>query len=1751
MKSMLKRVLSMALAIVMVIGLIPAVATHVHAATIGGSGLTDTTIGLSATDPTPNWKGDKGTVTWTANGTDLSCVATGNGGIFKVAADSTLTITNNGESGKLAFDWTLTGDGSVSGIITATSGSYSADLANGASTSLTVKSTSGNYTCTLTISNLRIIRDTGAITSKFLPGENGSYTVDGTAITEATELSKSATESYAMVATPASGYQFFGWYNETTGKYFSYSATTEINLDTASTIKPVFVSNSTAIFGVGVDKFADLNEANTAASSGGKLIVLLNNGTLAAGDYTISSGNTLLVPYNSSNTVHTEGVDTAVDGLLTDTQGTYTTPYAYRTLTMASGANITVNGALNVGGEHHAGSSASNSNGITGNSAAGSPTGPVGFINMASGSTITVQSGGNLYAWGFITGSGSVTAKSGAAVHENMQIADFRGGTATTAIVNNADTWKFFPFSQYFVQNIEVPLTLEKGATEYATTTIYMSSNAFSSEVKFIGDGALFTISNGSVTKAYDGSKDRLNLTVNGTVGISSMELSVSTMTINSGAYVLPITNNITINVNNGSVVNLTQDMALLPGAQVNVAHGASLNVPSGYNMYIYDGDQWGVYVFSDYQWIPVPYAPSKTYTRTQADVTADVKVDLNGALTVTGGAYTTAGGANVYSSEGTGSVTYSAAAGTATVTYQTTQSGSDMTAVEIPITSVKLHNGNGNYTETADAVAGDTYYWNSACNKWTKNAMDEHTYESKVIDPTCTTEGYTAQTCIYCDHEGEHTDIVPATGHSNNSIVTAPTCTEQGYTTHTCTVCGNVQVDTYVAATGHTFVAGTVVAPTCTAQGYTVYSCSCGATENRDYVDAAGHSYNAVVTAPTCTAKGYTTYTCACGDSYVGDEVNALGHTEVTVAGTPATCTATGLTDGKACSVCGTTTVAQEVIPMLPHTEVVDVAVAATCTATGLTEGKHCEVCGTVTVAQTEVAALGHTWDEGVVTDAPDCNNAGVMTYTCGTCGDTRTEAIDATGHTEVVDAAVAPTCTTTGLTEGKHCSVCGTVTVAQTEVAALGHTYETVVTAPTCGANGYTTYTCHCGDSYVADEVAALGHNWVILSAEPATCTEDGFEKFYCENCNETSTTVIPATGHNWGEEVVVDPTCTEAGYTKKTCTNDNCGAEDRYDEVSATGHAYDAVRTEPTCTVDGSVVYTCNCGDTYTETITATGHTYESVVTEPTCTEQGYTTYTCHCGDSYVDDYVDAAGHDYTEFVETVEPTCTEGGYTVYKCECGETENRDFVDALDHDYESVVTAPTCLTDGYTTHSCSRCDSTYIDSKTEATGHAMGDWYTVSAATCVNDGEERRECANCDHYETNVLPASGHTEETVASKEPTCTETGLTEGTKCSVCGETLTEQEEIPATGEHDYVDGKCDMCGEADPDAIQITCTSKSLILKGMTHIKMYWGFPGLTETEVKDLVEDAYMVVTKGDGSTYQVGLTYNGVYKGVQECYALTEGIPAKNMIDIFKMQAFVVVDGKTYASEEVTYGVQTYCEGRFEKSKDEDLKSALVALMNYGAAAQIDMKYNTDNLLNAKLEEYVEKFGLNAAYLDLNWQDSYLTVPVAPSAEMMVNFGNTETLKITGKSLYLKGAIAVNYYVSIGNDDSKFQDSTATMYFWTEANYKALEAAGTALTKENANYFVEDGTLSDYSEKYGYEYAFVSDQIAAKNLGDTIYCVMVVTDSEGIEHCSEFVTYSPEVYASNKINDGKVATIDDLCKWMVVYGERAKVAIG
>ena len=151
---------------------------------------------------------------------------------------------------------------------------------------------------------------------------------------------------------------------------------------------------------------------------------------------------------------------------------------------------------------------------------------------------------------------------------------------------------------------------------------------------------------------------------------------------------------------------------------------------------------------------------------------------------------------------------------------------------------------------------------------------------------------------------------------------------------------------------------------------------------------------------------------------------------------------------------------------------------------------------------------------------------------------------------HTEVIDAAKAATCTETGLTEGKHCSVCGIILVAQEMVAANGHSYDAVVTAPTCTEKGYTTHTCSaCGDSYTDSETDAKGHSfgeWETVTSPG--CTDKGSQKRTCTACKVTETRDVDPNGHDWEENFTVDkqPTAAEDGSKSIHCKNCNAVKE-----------------------------------------------------------------------------------------------------------------------------------------------------------------------------------------------------------------------------------------------------------------------------------------------------------------------------------------------------------------------------------------------------------------------------------------------------------------------------------------------------------------------------------------------------------------------------------------------------------------------------
>ena len=715
-----RRFVSLLLTFVTVLTMLPAMTLPALAATSGTvAGLADENIGLSYSGDAEN--------PWNATATGvIGKVKTTPGGTCSDPTKyrSTLTITNRKTTkATLSFDYTVVVSGGtilVDYDTKDTNGSFKKELEAGGTVEVEIESGSTDADTQITITNISLVVDVSA-TVTFQPAENGSYTVDGKTITEVYTHTQSSMTAYQVEATPAEGYRFKGWYDVASGKYISADAKTALNFDSNRTITARFVSKELALFETGGQVFDDLNDAIAEAQKNPPAIITLAESGKITGNYTIPGKVTLLIPFDAAKTCYTS-TPTAITS----------TPTAkpFRTLTMAADSSLTLasGAAISIGGQYYAASGG----------ASGKMVGPYGYIKMESGSAIDVQSGASLYAWGFISGSGSVTVERGGSVYEWYQILDFRGGSASSDMGN-----KVFPFSQYAVQNVEVPLTLHAGASETAYTAVYAIRKINPTSIPFIGDKGMFKLVSGSLTKAYDGATDRIHYTIDGVAEVNSLNLKLGSMSVSSSSYVLPFTNNMTVDLTSGSKLSINQTASLLPGVETTIAKGAELVVSSGKSIYIYDRDEW---VAEDFvtggKFKAVLYAPGKHYNRTNADL-KDVKMDVNGSVTAIGAIYTTKGGADICSSNKTGKYVQQGTPGTEPKTYQYTQNKSSVTAHEIPITAAKLHNADDTYTETANAIVGQTipYCTCPTCGKgkWLKDfaAIIDSTDNKTTYHPT------------------------------------------------------------------------------------------------------------------------------------------------------------------------------------------------------------------------------------------------------------------------------------------------------------------------------------------------------------------------------------------------------------------------------------------------------------------------------------------------------------------------------------------------------------------------------------------------------------------------------------------------------------------------------------------------------------------------------------------------------------------------------------------------------------------------------------------------------------------------------------------------------------------------------------------------------------------------------------------------------------------------------------------------------
>lgn len=536
--------------------------------------------------------------------------------------------------------------------------------------------------CTVTVSNIN----------------TGAYAIYNSANTSMIGIASGkfkATATTTGVSTngtaAAAKQQLYGGYYNTNNNLAKYlpagysietlpSTSTEYGEGYRYAIRPG--SNLTPVCKIGSTPYYTLEEAleyaSKNASSSNKLTILMvKDYTLKAGNYTLPQYTTLLVPYKSDQT-------TAI-GTTPSRASSYATRSPYRTLTFASGAKMTVYGTLEASAQQNS----------TDQTSSGEVRGPFGYIKLSENSSVTLEDGATLIAWGFVCGKGTITVKNGAKAYEMMSLGYYKGGNTTSTLYSNSG-YKVFVITDYAYQNIECPITYHPGAQALgAAATEYFKPNDIvlvgTTNTSFFKMVAEEASADTWVRKEYDPKTDYTTWTMNNGASMSAIKLD----SYSSEAFYLPITSNFRIIMNYGEM-NLGGDIEFHPGAELIIKKEATGKVASGKTVVFYDGEDWctGLGSSSKYYY-PVTYSPSwkaatnattnprlakykQTSSSTATEYLPDAALFIQGKLEVSGYLYTTGDGnkatanrnSHIYSSnDDAGQIIYKTTAPTSTKT--------------------------------------------------------------------------------------------------------------------------------------------------------------------------------------------------------------------------------------------------------------------------------------------------------------------------------------------------------------------------------------------------------------------------------------------------------------------------------------------------------------------------------------------------------------------------------------------------------------------------------------------------------------------------------------------------------------------------------------------------------------------------------------------------------------------------------------------------------------------------------------------------------------------------------------------------------------------------------------------------------------------------------------------------------------------------------------------------------------------------
>nr|WP_302649046.1 hypothetical protein [uncultured Dysosmobacter sp.] len=499
----------------------------------------------------------------------------------------------------------------------------------------------------------------------------GSVKINGTAQSVSSgTCDYKAAENATLTLTPGTaptGYTFIGWHNVTDNESDYTSSTYMVKMTKDYEVYPIYVPAMTITAG-GTDGYGSADYQYKSLSGG----MVPSNGQYVARnadcskfytDLNAAFSDTDIVfllagdTFNGSLTIPTNKTLVIPDRLADPGPGASQPEQVTSSAGISSYCKVTLNGNLTVDGKlvvNGMQSGAAN-NGVCGRAAGG-----IGYLSLSGSAAITVSSGGELCGYGQIRG-GSISAEKGSTVRELMEISDKRTALVMKEIDDQKSSKRVFPFNNFSIKTIESPVTYASGAKLYAQYSVMLEGNNHSAGAVLIfgSSGALFNLTEGSMTKSFDLAADKTVYRLNegGKMGTGSFQLDVkfgvsgfgnTTITIKSQEYWMPL--NAGFDLRTAGDMTVNSDFKFLPGASLSVEKGGTCTVASGakllfYRLNDYDtreigkGEYQKGYSMKVYP-VNATNLPGGGYKHPTLETVGSARLNVDGEMIVKGGLY-------------------------------------------------------------------------------------------------------------------------------------------------------------------------------------------------------------------------------------------------------------------------------------------------------------------------------------------------------------------------------------------------------------------------------------------------------------------------------------------------------------------------------------------------------------------------------------------------------------------------------------------------------------------------------------------------------------------------------------------------------------------------------------------------------------------------------------------------------------------------------------------------------------------------------------------------------------------------------------------------------------------------------------------------------------------------------------------------------------------------------------------------------